>query len=69
MQAQTCLLLILTSSCLGLRDQRSLVNTFPFNAQEHQHEHHQHQDHHHQQQPQDFGLETAFANRESKQVC
>ena len=44
------LVLVTVSPSLAVRDQRSLVNTFPFNAQdgEHDHQHGAHQGEHHE---------------------
>ena len=66
-------LLMASQAALGMRDQRSLVNTFPFNAAEtHQHqEHHNHGDHggHGDHGPDARAVvSNTLADRDAKQV-
>ena len=63
------LVLAAVSPSLGVRDQRSLVNTFPFNAQDgaHDHQHGAHQgDHHDHGHHQAAGV--SLDNRGARQV-
>ena len=55
----------------GARDQRSLVNTFPFNAQgddEHASAHHAHGEHHEHHEEPARSLTNSLGSRGSKQV-
>ena len=59
------LVLATVSPSLAVRDQRSLVNTFPFNAQDgdHDHQHGAHHDHEHHQE-----AGVSLDNRGARQV-
>merc|ERR1712227_1021084 len=63
------LVLAIVSPSLAVRDQRSLVNTFPFNAQDGAHDHQhgaheaEHHDHEHHQAP-----SVSLDNRGARQV-
>ena len=68
-------LLMTSQAALGMRNQRSLVNTFPFNAgEDHQHQHHnhgdngEHGDHGAHGQDARTVVSNTLADRDAKQV-